>query len=99
MATATRTYIVKGMRVLLPTQKTQERNPDLAFTVVGKFHSEDGTPLTIPQKAITREMLADVKVDIAKGTLTLPAGNRGAPTRASASQSEIDALLNQAKNK
>ncbi len=99
MANGSRTYTVKGMRVLLPSAKTAERNPDLAFTVTGKFFAEDGSALTIPQKAITRDMLAHVSVDIAKGTLTVPAGQRGAPRRESASQSDIDALLATAKAK
>jgi hypothetical protein len=89
----TRTYTVKGMRVLLPSDKTKEKNPDLLFTVSGKFFAEDGSALTIPQKAITVEMREHVKVDMAKGTLTVPAGQRGAPKRASATQDEINALL------
>ena len=86
------------MRVLLPSDKTAEKNPDLAFTVTGKFFSEDGSPLTIPQKAITTDMLPFVSVDIAKGILTLPAGQRGAPKREGASQADVDALLKSAKS-
>ncbi len=89
----TKTYKVNGMRVLLPTEKVAERNPDLAFTVTGKFFAEDGTALTIPQKAITKDMLPFVKVNLDKGTLTVPAGQRGAPKRESASQADIDAIL------
>lgn len=96
---ATRTYKVKGMRVLLPSDKTREKNPDLKFTVVGEFFNEDGQPLTIPQKAITTDMLPNVTVNIEKGLLTVPAGQRGAPKRESASQSVIDELLAQAKSK
>lgn len=99
VANNTRTYKVQGMRVLLPSDKTREKNPDLAFTVVGKFFAEDGSPLTIPQKPITRDMLPFVTVNIEKGTLTVPAGQRGAPKRESATQADIDALLASVKSK
>lgn len=89
----TRTYRVEGMRVLRPSDKTAERNPDLLFTVVGKFFTEDGTPLTIAQKAITKDIAQSVTIDVAKGLLTVPAGQRGAPKRESASQADIDAML------
>lgn len=96
---ASRTYTVKGMRVLLPTEKTREKNPDLLFTVVGKFFAEDGSALTVPQKAITNDIAADPEfaIDIANETLTVPAGQRGAPKRAGADQSAIDALLAEAR--
>ncbi len=95
----TRTYVVKGMRVLIPTDKTRAKNPNLAFTVNGKFFSEDGkTPFSFTTYAITNAMLPNVSIDLGKGTLTLPAGHRGAPNRESATQAAIDALINAAKS-
>lgn len=87
------TYKVKGMRVLQPSAAVKERNPDLLFTVVGKFETLDGKALTIPQKQITRDMREGTKVDLASETLTIPAKKRGRPVSESASQDEVDALL------
>lgn len=89
------TYRVRGMRILRPSAAVAERNPDLLFTVVGKFETLDGRVLTIPQKQVTTAMRDTglVGVDLATETLTLPAGKRGRPVRESADQSEVDALL------
>ncbi len=95
----TRTYVVKGMRVLFPTDKTRAKNPNLAFTVNGKFFTEDGkTPFSFTTKAILVTQLGDVSVNLDKGTLTIPAGHRGAPNRETATQAQIDALINSAKS-
>lgn len=82
------TYAIDKMRVTRPSGKTAERNPDRLYTITGTFYSTETDAkgkvtrkdkLTIPGKNVTREMaLSDgFAIDLAKGFLTMPEGERG----------------------
>lgn len=82
------TYFVEGMRVILPSDKVRERNPERVFTIVGKFHevttNDDGStttgdPLSIPSKNVDKsDALAEgFALDPVAQTLTIPSGQKG----------------------
>jgi len=70
------TFVVEGMRVLAPAPG---REDEIAFVVKGTlFSRENGEPLSIKSRAVTiEEILAGGTIDLANGTLTVPAGKRG----------------------
>lgn len=89
------TYNVSDMRVIFPSGKVAEKNPDRFATIYGKFHDENGNPLSIPSKEVTLSMAesVDFSIDIEKGILTLPSGHRGRPVSKSVSQDDINSRL------
>lgn len=95
---STTTYTVKNIRVILADEK--RKNEGVLFSVKGDFFDADGKPLSIKSKDITDAMAKspDFKINLAKNTLTIPAGKRGRPATSSASQNEIDALLTKLKD-
>lgn len=89
------TYIVENMRVLAPSAKTRESNPELAFTVKGTFYDENGEKLSFSSKPVD---IVDVKsegfhIDIEKGILTLNGGQRGRKPSPSLSSDDLASLL------
>lgn len=89
------TYHVGKMRAIVPSAKVAERNPELFVTIKGEFRTEDGNSLTITSKAITNDMAKspEFRLDIPKGILTVPSGQRGRPESESASQADIENRL------
>lgn len=92
------TYRVKGMRVILPNNR---KNTEVALTVKGDFYSETGEKMSLKSKDITHSQAAsdDFAIDIAKGTVTLPAGKRGRTSVASVSQNDLNNYLASLKGK
>lgn len=89
------TYRVEKMRFIVSAGKVAERNPDRLGTIAGVFFNDKGEKLSFSSKEITREIASNSEtvIDIEKGILTLPAGERGRKPSASASQDEINSLL------
>lgn len=94
------TYQVENMRVVFPTGKVAEKNPDRWATIHGTFYAtkndgKRGDKLSIAQKEITREMAlsSDFAIDNSRGVLTIPSGQKGAPKREGATVDEIAAAL------
>ena len=104
-------YSIDKMRVTRPTQggKVALANPDRVFTVKGVFHAgtvnPDGTvkrgeKLTIVQKEITTDMVADsnLRIDLDAGILVLMGGDKGRTASAGISADEITAALAALRN-
>jgi hypothetical protein len=103
------TYSVDKMRVTRPSAKTAEKNPDRLYTVTGTFYSTETDAkgkvtrkdkLTIPSKNVTRAMALTegFALDIAKGLVTLPEGERGRKAFASLTAEDIAKELLALKN-
>lgn len=99
-------FSVSDMRFLPAKGKVAERNPERLGAVHGSSfrhvlgwdadgNAVLGDELSIRTKAIDREdaTSANFALDLASGTLTLPAGQRGKPRADGATQDEINALL------
>lgn len=80
-----RTYKVAAMRVLAGSG-------DTALVVKGTF-TLNGKELSIKSLSIPKSILAQVKVDLKAGTVTMPEAKRGRPVKAGLDQAAIDALL------
>ena len=89
------TYTVEKMRVIRPSEKVAEKNPDRFATVYGVFYNPDGEKLSILQKEITFADAQDEStvIDLENGILTLPSGQRGRKPVESISQDELMADL------
>lgn len=89
------TYFIQAMRVVFPSEKTAEKNPDRFATVYGKFFDGENHPLSIGSKVITNEQAShkDFSINVEKGILTLESGKRGRPVSESVSQDDINARL------
>lgn len=84
------------MRVVATSGKVAERHPDRLATIYGQFFTADGkNKLSITSKNFTREdaLNSSTVIDLEKGILTLPAGERGRKPSVSVSQSEVNSLL------
>ena len=92
------TYKIQGMRVLLPKNR---KNPNVALTVKGIFHDSAGNKLSIRSKDILKSQTNanGFSVDMAKGILTLAAGQRGKPTTKGVTQAQLDSYLTSLKAK
>lgn len=88
------------MRFVLPSVKVAEKNPDRLGTVHGEFFNEKGEPYSFASKIVTKaEALdKDTLIDVENGILILPSGERGRKPSASATQDQINALLESARN-
>lgn len=99
------------MRVTRPTLggKVALANPDRVFTVKGVFHAgtvnsdgsvKRGEKLTIVQKEITTEMVADsnLRIDLDSGVLVLMGGDKGRTASVGISSSDIAAALEALRN-
>lgn len=88
-------YRIANMRVIYPSGKVAERNPDRFAMVYGNFADAKGNKLTIASKEITNDdaMDATTVIDTVKGVLILPSGTRGRKAIASATQDDITARL------
>lgn len=89
------TYKITDMRVVSPTAKVAERNPDRVLTVYGKFHTDKGVLLSFTSKAVNRDdaLHPEFAIDLAKGILTLHEGERGRKETPSISQDAVNDLL------
>lgn len=103
------TYLVNNIRVIFPSGKVAEKNPDRFATVYGEFHSvsEDakgkrsaGEKLSIASKVITNDMAQspEFTLDMDNGYLTLPSGERGRPKSSGATADDIAARLAALRN-
>lgn len=83
------------MRVVPPTPKMREKHPDRFATIFGTFFNDQGQALSITSKVVTFEeaMHPDTVIDLEKGTLTLPDGQRGRKAFEGLTQDEILADL------
>lgn len=96
-------YFVREMRVVKPSGKTAERNPERRYTVHGIYHTASinadgsvtvGEKLSIRSKNVDAEHIVEgFALDLTNGILTLPEGERGRKAAVSLSQEEIDAEL------
>lgn len=94
------TYKITGIRVVTPSAKMLDKHPERFATIFGVFHNEKNVPLTITSKVITREdaLSSEFSIDIAKGILTLPEGQRGRKESPSLSQDDINKQLDALRN-
>lgn len=88
------TYTIKKMRVNRTSGKQAEKHPERIFTVYGEFY-KDNVKLSFTSKTID---LSDVQnpefnIDLKKGTLTLPEGQKGRKVSEGISQEDIMAEL------
>lgn len=90
-------YNVTQMRVIFPSGKVAEKNPDRLCTVYGVFHDDNGNKLSITSKEVTNAdaMHSDTVIDVENGILVLPSGERGRKQTPSVSQSDINSKLSQ----
>lgn len=89
------TYTVEKMRVIRPSVKVAEKNPDRFATVYGIFYNPEGDKLSILQKEILISDALDSStvIDIENGILVLPSGQRGRRPVESISQDDLLAEL------
>lgn len=89
------TYKIASMRVVKPSGKTAENNPERYATVYGEFFTEDGVALSITSKILNFDDVknADTVIDLTNGILTIPSGERGRKKIDSISQDDILADL------
>jgi hypothetical protein len=98
------TYFVDRMRVIRPTGKTKDRNPDRVFTVNGVFYSTERDAkgnIIVKDKLsiITKNVDVDdaksteFALDVTNGYLTLPEGKRGRVAQAGLAEADILAEL------
>lgn len=97
------TYLVEKMRVTIPSGKTAERNPERAFAVSGIFYSteEKNGKLVRKDKMSFASKYVDVEdvnvdgfqLDVEKGILTVPAGEKGRKAAEGITQDAIAARL------
>lgn len=104
-------YQIDNLRVIRPTGKVAEKNPDRAMTLRGKFHEVkpdakgnlvvSTETLTFGQKDIDWSVAGhpDFVLDRNSGMLTLPAGERGRKATEGLSGDDIDALLAEARER
>jgi len=92
---STVSYIITNMRLVAPSKKVAEKNPERFATVHGTFHDAESNKLSITSKNIDREdaLSDDFAVSVENGTLTMPEGRRGRKAAESLTDSAIaDAL-------
>lgn len=89
------TYKVTNLRVVKPSGKTAENNPDRFLTIFGVFHDADGKEMSIKAKAVSIDEArsSEFSIDLEKGILTLPSGKRGRVASASLSAEDIASEL------
>lgn len=95
----TSTYTVRNARVLFPSPKVAEKNPDRWGTVTGDFEDAKGQPLTIKSKNITLDMVnseafsLDIDDENAIVTFTIESGQRGRKPSKGATSAEVKKAL------
>jgi hypothetical protein len=94
------TWTVQNMRVIVPTGKVAERNPDRFATIHGTFFDPKGEKLSFSQKEVTLEMARNPEtvIDVENGILTLPSNQRGRPISKGIEQNAISDMLNELRN-
>lgn len=95
------TYTIENLRVILPSKKVAEKNPDRVFSIVGtRFVDETGNELTMKSKVITRDMVnsGEFAIDLEAGTLTLTDNRKGRRPSEAASTADILAAIAAAKD-
>lgn len=93
-------YTVADMRFVPNSAKGLEKNPEKMGTVHGTFTDENGNILSVKAKPVS---WADAKnpetlIDVVNGVLILPSGERGRKPSVGVGQSDIDSLLESARN-
>lgn len=94
------TYTVRKMRVVKPTNKMAEKHPNRWATVFGEFYNEAGVQMSITCKVVDLDTVKspEFSIDLAKGILTLPDGQRGKRSFASLTEDDILAELTAIRN-
>lgn len=93
-------YRIDNMRVLLPSAKIAEKNPDRVFSITGTaFYDESGAELSIKSKEVTTDMVNSegFNLDLKNGILTISDGRRGRRPSVGASEADIEAAILAAK--
>jgi hypothetical protein len=91
----TATWKVAGMRLTFPAGKVATKHPERFATIHGVFSDEKGNKLSIVSKNVTMEEAKNsaTVIDVLKGTLTLPAGERGRKPSVGATPDAVAAAL------
>lgn len=94
------TYRVENLRVTFPTGKIADKHPERFATIHGVFFVGKNK-LSITSKNVTIEEAKseDFAIDMDKGNITLPSGQRGRRKVEGVSNTELQAALNSLRGK
>lgn len=94
------TYRVDNLRVTFPTGKIADKHPDRFATIHGTFYVGKNK-LSIVSKNITVDEAKsdEFNIDMDKGILTLPSGQRGRRKAEGVSNDELQAALKNIRTK